>query len=244
MNNNTNEKKTNKVFSIIKLLILILIIVAIPIYIMVYHGDLIQSLKNPEGIVDVADYIMREYRTESIFIYIGLQVLQIIISVLPGQVFQMSAGYLYGFFFGLFLSIIGAALGGSLAYFIAYFLGRDAVKLFIKPETLDTWVTRLNSKKAYIAIFLLYLIPGLPKDMISYPAGIARINFKAFITMSLLGRTPAMAASVLIGAMYEKQNYSIMTVVAVISIIIFIICIIKRESISKYMDRFYEKVNQ
>ena len=243
MDHNNYREQPNKILSILKLLALAMIIIAVPLYFYLYKGDLISNLKNPDNIVAVADFI-KEYKTESIFIYLGLQIAQIIISVLPGQVFQMAAGYIYGTLFGIILSLIGAALGSALAYFLAYFLGRDAIRLFIKPDTLDTWVTRLNSKKAYIVIFLLYLIPGLPKDMISYPAGIARVNFKAFIVMSLLGRLPAMSASVLIGAMYEQKNYYVMGAVAIISVIIFLICVIKRKSISKYMDRFYEKVNK
>ena len=239
MNNNPKPQKKISVSSVLKLLLLVIIIIGIPLYIIIYKQDLVNSLKDANNLLAFAQFL-KEYQKESIFVYLGLQILQIVISVLPGQIFQMAAGYLYGILGGLLLSILGAALGSTIAYFLAYFLGQDIIRIFIKEDTLELWIARLNSKKAYIAIFLLYLIPGLPKDMLAYPAGIARINYKAFIIMSLLGRTPAMTASILVGAMYEQKNYFIIGIVAAVSIIIFFICLIKRQQISQWMDRFYE----
>ena len=237
-----SNNNSRKFLSALKLLLLIGIVVGIPIYLFVTKADVLQDLGNSDNLNLVTDFL-QEYRTESIFVYIGLQIIQIVISVLPGQIFQMAAGYLYGFPLGLLLSIIGAGLGSAIAYYLAVFLGHDALRLFIKPETMDHWVKRLNTKQAYIVVFLLYLIPGLPKDVIAYAAGIARMNVKAYLLMSLLGRIPAMSASILIGVFYETENYYGVGVVAAVSIVIFIICVIKRKSISSYLDRFYERIN-
>ena len=238
------DSKNNKsnISSIIKLLVLITVVIVIPVYVLIVKGDIVSFLKEPSSIKELASFL-REYKTESIFIYLGFQILQIIISVIPGQVFQMAAGYLYGFVPGLALSLLGACLGSTIAYFLAVFLGRDSLGLFIKKDTLDTWVTRLNTKKAYLIIFLLYLIPGLPKDLIAYPTGIARINIKAFLILSLTGRLPAMAASVLMGALYEDQSYTAMIIIASVSIVLFLICFIKRGDINRFMDGFYNKMS-
>lgn len=240
--NTETNKGSNKVLSALKLFLLIGIIAAVPLYIYINHGDKIQEWGSRDSFDQIVAFLNR-YKLESIFIYLGLQIVQIIISVIPGQIFQMAAGYLYGFFFGLLLSIIGAFLGSTIAYYLAVYLGHDALKLFVKPETMNKWADRLNSKKAYIVVFLLYLIPGLPKDVIAYAAGVSRMNIKGFLTMSLLGRIPAMSASILVGVFYESENYYALGIVAAISVIIFIICVIKRDSISKFLDKFNERVN-
>lgn len=240
---NQNQNKSNKLISLAKLGILILIVIGIPTFVLIHFWDGIQTLGNKDSLFGVVEFLQR-YKTESYFVYIALQIMQIVISVLPGQVFQMAAGYLYGFPLGLLLSVIGATLGSVIAYYIARFLGRDAVKLFVKEDKIEYWVSRLNSKRAYIIVFLLYLIPGLPKDMIAYVAGVSDMKLRAFITLSILGRLPAMSASIAFGTFYESESYYLAAIVALISIVIFIICLIKRNAVSAFIDIFYEKLSQ
>lgn len=237
------ENNRKKIFSILKLCLLGIIIVAIPLYFLITRAHDIQGLKDLENFENIVDSITKEYFFESVLIYLTLQVLQIIVSVLPGQVFQMAAGYIFGIPLGLFFSIIGAFLGSTIAYFLAVTLGHNSLKYLVKTETLNYWVERLNSKKAYIIVFILYLIPGLPKDVVAYAAGMARMNYKAFIVLSLLGRIPAMTASILMGAFYDSNNYIGLGIVAAVTIVIFVICIIKRKSINAFIDNMYERVS-
>ncbi len=237
-NNIKKAKKTKIVFSILKLLILIGIVVAIPLYIFFYHHDFIDQFKSFEDIIT----FLAAYKTESILIYIAVQIIQIIISVIPGQAFQFAAGYLFGFPMGLLYSIIGAAIGTTITYCLAKFLGKDAIHIFFNEERINYFVERLNSKKAYTIVFLLYLIPGLPKDIVSYAAGISEMSFRPFLIVSLVGRLAGMSGSLLIGAFYFKKHYIGMALVGVLAVAMFILCLIKRKKISVYIDRFYEKL--
>ncbi|MBQ8563975.1 MAG: hypothetical protein IJ443_08845, partial [Firmicutes bacterium] len=90
--------------SILKLLLLLTIVAGIPLYIYFCHGD---WLRRFEDVQEVIAFLER-YERESIPIYLGLQVLQIVISVLPGQVFQIAAGYMYPFWLALLLALTGA----------------------------------------------------------------------------------------------------------------------------------------
>ncbi|MFR1723166.1 VTT domain-containing protein [Emergencia timonensis] len=104
------------------------------------------------------------------------------------------------------------------------------------------FIDSLNSKKAYTIVFLIYVIPGLPKDIVSYAAGVSEMKCKPFLILSLIGRIPGMAGSLLIGSLYMKQHYIGMGIIAVLAVVAFIICIIFRKRISKYLDKFYEKI--
>ena len=233
-------KKTKLILSILKLTILAGIVIAVPLYIFFYHSEFIEQFKSFD---DVLAYLER-YRFESIFIYIGIQVIQIVISIIPGQAFQFAAGYLYGFIPGLILSIIGAFLGTLISFYLARILGKDAVHLFFGEERINHFIDRLNSKKAYIIVFLLYLIPGLPKDVVSYAAGVSEMKFKAFAAFSMIGRIFGMSGSLLIGAFYFKQHYIGMVVIGTLAVIAFILCIIYRQKINRYLDKFYDKVTK
>ena len=233
------EKKVKVILSIGKLLLLILIVVAIPIYIYFFKYDFIAQFKSFEDIVS----FLKAYKTESIFIYIGVQVLQIVISIIPGQAFQFAAGYLYTFFPGLIYSWIGATIGTFISFYLAKLLGRSAIHLIFGEERMNYFLERLNSRKSFTIVFLIYLIPGLPKDMVSYAAGLSDMKFKTFLILSLVGRTPGMAGSLLIGSLYLTKHYVAMSIIGGVAVVLFVLCIIYRKKLTKYIDKFYDKIS-
>lgn len=112
---------------------------------------------------------------------------------------------------------------------------------FGREKTLE-YVEKLNSKKAYMAVFLIYLIPGIPKDVVSYAAGISEMKFKAFLILSVIGRLPGMMGSIMIGSMWHKQEYFGMIALCVLAVAAFVICIIFRKKINGLLDKIYNKI--
>lgn len=232
------ENRRRVIISILKILILIVIVIGIPLYVYFFKQDWLTQFKDFN---DVVSYL-KDYKMESVPIYIGLQVIQIVISIIPGQGFQLAAGYLYTFFPALLLSVIGALIGTALSFFLARWLGSDFVHLFFGREKTSEYVKKLNSKRAYTAVFLIYLIPGLPKDIVSYAAGVSEMEFKPFILLSLVGRLPGMMGSIMIGSMWHKEEYFGMIVLGALAIIAFILCIIFRKKINGLLDKVYDKI--
>ncbi len=233
-----NTKRSKLVLSVVKLLFLFAIVIAVPVYMVIYHRDFLASFDSIDDVVAFFD----KYTTESMLIYIGMQVAQIVISIIPGQALQFAAGILWGFFVGLILSIIGAFLGTTVSFYLAKLLGRDAMHILFTEDKMSWFVEKLNSRKAYTIVFLVYLIPGFPKDIVSYAAGISSMNYKAFLIFSMIGRTPAMAGSVLIGALYLSGHHAAMFAIGAFAIAAFVLCVIFRKKISRYIDKLYEKV--
>ena len=240
IDNLKHDNKRKVIISVLKILLLIAIVAGIPLYIYFFQGD---WLKQFEGFDDVVAYLQR-YKWESVPIYIGLQVLQIVISVIPGQVFQFAAGYLYSFFPALLFSICGAFIGTTLSFYLAKMLGRDFVHLFFGREKTLEYVQKLNSKQAYMIVFILYLIPGLPKDVVSYAAGVSEMKFKPFILLSLTGRLPGMMGSIMIGSMWNKGEYFGMIALGVIAVAAFVLCIVFRKKINQFLDKAYDKISE
>ena len=234
------ENKSRVIISTVKILLLILIVVGIPIYIWFFHGDWIKSIENIDDVVA----FLEKYETQSIFVYIGLQIVQIVISIIPGQVFQMAAGYIYGFWPALLFAMTGALLGTTLSFMLAKVLGRDFLHIFFGEEKMSYYIERLNSKKMYAIVFFLYLIPGIPKDMVSYAAGVSEIRFKPFLIISALGRIPGMIGCLLMGYMVMEEKYTGAVIIGVFAVIAFCICIAFRKKIQSFLDRFYEKITK
>ena len=227
-----------KAIPIIKLLLLLCIVVAIPANIVLYHHDIIERFESFEDII----FFLRQYHWQSILIYIVIQAFQVVISVIPGQAFQFAAGYLYTFLPGLLFSLTGAALGTCVSFWLAKVLGKDAVHLIVGAEKAAYYVERLNSRRAYAIVFLIYLIPGIPKDIVSYAAGVSEMRWHPFFTFSMLGRLPGMSGSLLIGALYMREHYVLMGIVAAAAVIAFVVCIIYRKKLEQYLDKLYDKV--
>lgn len=229
--------KKNKIFAAVKFAVLLIIVVGVPLYIYIFHKDFISQFRT----FDDAVSFLRQYKTLSVPVYLIAELLQIMISVLPGQVFQFAAGYLFGFLPGLIYTLIGAIIGTVFTFYLARILGSDAVHMMLGKERTKHYVDLLNSKKAYLITFLLYLIPGFPKDTVCYMAGVSEIKLRPFLILSVTGRMPAMAASIVFGSMYMKQNYTGMAIVAAVVGVIFIACVIKRKELISLVDKLYEK---
>lgn len=224
-------------FTVFKFILLLIIVVGIPAYLVIFQRDFLLEFKSFDDILA----FLEKNKAASIFTYIMIQSMQIIISIIPGQAFQFAAGYLYTFIPALLFSLIGAVLGTSVSFWLARILGKDFVHMLIDEKKIESYVTRLNSRRAYSIVFLLYLIPGLPKDILSYIAGLSEMDFRNFLLVSVIGRTPAMACSLLIGDLFMHGHYYIMVMVAGLVLIIVVICIIKRKSILKRIDNIERK---
>lgn len=237
-----SEKKQKRrvIISVLKILLLLLIVVGIPLYLYFFRLDFLKSFNDVDAIVA----LLNQHKSKSIIIYISFQILQVVISVIPGQVVQMAAGYLFGFWQALLFALSGAVIGTSISFWLAKLLGRDFLHIFFGEEKMNYYIERLNSNRAYTLVFFLYLIPGLPKDMISYAAGASEMRFKAFITLSTVGRLPGMIGCLLMGTMAESENYVGVGIIAAIAIVACILCLIFRKKINTKLDKFYERLSK
>ncbi len=225
--------------TVFKFALLLVILVGVPLYFYFYQKDFLDQMSS---LANVRAYLS-QYQTQSIFIYIGAQMLQIIISLIPGQWLQIAAGFLYGFWLGFLYSVIGATLGTVITYYLAKILGKDAITLIFGEEKFHKYQEKITSKKGMVVIFIIYLIPGVPKDLCNYIAGLSNVKLKPFLILSLIGRSPGMMGSLLIGRQIEVGGYNAAVVIAVIAVILFILGVIFREKVFNIIDKSYDKLS-
>ena len=232
------HKRIKVISTILKFALLLLIIIGLPLYIYFFEPQLIDSMSS----VEYVNALFEHYHAESILVYIGAQILQILICVIPGQWLQFAAGYMYGFWLGFLYSIIGAAIGSVVTYYLAKLLGRDAMHLIFGEARINEFIHKLNSKKAIVIVFLIFLIPGVPKDLCNYAAGISEMKLKPFLIVSLVGRSPGMMGSLLIGRQIEAGNYTGAIVVAAVAVVLCVVGIIMRKRLTGWMDKAYDRL--
>lgn len=231
--------KLKKLFTILKLAALLLIIIAVPLYILLCHRDWLDTMRD----LDQIRLIISQYKgIEAAFVYLAAQIIQIIISVIPGQALQIAAGFMFGFLIALGLSIVGAVIGTIITYYLGKVLGRDAMHLIFGEEQINKYVEQMNSRRAAAIVFLIYLIPGIPKDVVSYAAGISSMRLRPFLLLSLTGRLPGMIASLLIGKQIFEGDYRAAIIVAVIASVAFILGVVFRKRLMAWFDKTYTRI--
>ena len=229
--------KRKAFLAIAKLALLLFIVMGIPLSIYWNHPEILEHFRSLEALNAFLD----RYHTTGIFVYLFLQILQILVPVIPGQAMQLAAGYMYILPLALFLTILGIALGTIISFTMSRILGYDAMVLFFGQNRMDEYVAKLNSKRAYLVIFLLYLMPGFPKDFICFAAGVSRIRLIPFLVLSVVGRIPALTLSLVIGRMTRAGSYTGAIVVCVVAVVLFLVCIWKRQAVMDFSDRIYEQ---
>lgn len=232
------RKRYKTISAILKLLLLLFILIGLPLYIYFCQHQIIEQFSSIEKI----EAFFAEYKTQSIFYYLALQIIQVVICVIPGQGLQFAAGYMYGFWMGYVWSLVGAFIGTVISYYLAKILGHDAMHMIFGEERIKELLIAFNSKKAMVLVFLFYLIPGLPKDLCSYVAGLSEMKLKAFLIISLVGRSPAMMGSLLIGRLVDIGGYTGAIVIAAIAVILFSAGVILRKRVLVWIDIAYDKL--
>lgn len=122
-------------------------------------------------------------------IFIGLQALQVIIAPFPGELTGLLGGYLFGQWVGLLYSTIGLTLGSLVAFAVGRWLGARFIQRLVSPRTWSRLGFIVEAEGA-ILCFVVYVIPGLPKDLACYLFGLSPIPFWLFAVLSTLGRIP------------------------------------------------------
>jgi uncharacterized membrane protein YdjX (TVP38/TMEM64 family) len=194
-----------------------------------YYQKYFYILKDPERI---KVYVM-SFGKFGYLVFLMIQIIQVIAFFIPGEIIQIASGYIYGTFLGTITSVIGISIGSIIVYGIAYRFGRPFVEKIISERNLKLFHRILEIGSMKYIIFLVYLIPGLPKDVLAYFCGISDLKFKDFAIYSTLGRIPGIAISSYFGANLLTGNNVTLIIIAITMSIIFVLGVIRGEKIIK-----------
>ena len=237
MNNEASSDKYKKILALSKLILLVIIVAGIPAFLYLKYGAELFSKDSAERVVD---YLKANSSIAALLI-ICIQIVQVVICFLPGQPVQFAASYMFGVARGFAFSITGAVIGTVISFYLAKLLGNDAMNLFFGEEEVRDYKKKLDSGRGLLLAFLIYLIPGIPKDIVSYVAGISDMRFRPFLLVATVGRIPGMLGSLMLGHFFGRQDYRAMIIIAVIIAVILLICYIKRDALIGFLDDVEKK---
>ena len=150
------------------------------------------------------------------FAFMAVQVLQVVIAPIPGEVTGFIGGYLYGPVMGTLYSTIGLTLGSWLAFGLAHFFGLPLVEKFVKPELVQRF-DRFMRKKGALYAFILFLIPGFPRGSLCYVIGLSHIPAGTFLLIVIAGRFFWTLMLSMTGDFARNDEYMSVLVIAAVS---------------------------
>jgi uncharacterized membrane protein YdjX (TVP38/TMEM64 family) len=168
----------------------------------------------------------------------GVQIFQIVVAFIPGEPVELLSGILYGIPGGFILCVAGCVAGSALVFTLARRLGaRFAVSLF-NPEKSGRYAFLRDSRKIKLIVFLLFLIPGTPKDMLTYLAGLSHIRLGQFLLLANFARIPSIISSVVIGATLWEGDWKISALVFALTALIGVLGIFYKDKMIEICRRF------
>lgn len=145
--------------------------------------------------------------------FIGIMTLQVIVAIIPGEAFEIGAGYAFGVWEGTLLCQISIAIGTTVIFLFVRRFGMRALEVFFPLEKINSMRYLRDSKKLYLLASLVFFIPGTPKDLITYFLGLTKIRLLPLVLISTFMRLPSIVTSTLSGDALGEERYIMAAIV-------------------------------
>ena len=185
-------------------LFIIGLFVLLSLILFVYIGKpLVEFAKEPEKFRSWIE----SFGVFSSIVYMLIVFLQVVIAIIPGEPLEIVGGYAFGFFEGTILCLIAGTIGSLIVFLLVKKFGMRFVSLFFPKEKIDKIKFLRYSPKRDIIFMILFIIPGTPKDMLCYFAGITDMKISVWLFICSLGRIPSVVTSTIGGDALGTKDY-------------------------------------
>ena len=139
--------------------------------------------------------------------YVGMVLLQVLVAVIPGEPLEICGGYAFGALWGTVLCLLGALLGSVAVFAFVRRFGQPLVEVFFPREKLESLRFLHSSPRRDALLWLIFTVPGTPKDLLCYFAGLTDLSWGRWLLISSVGRIPSIVTSTIGGDALGVQNY-------------------------------------
>lgn len=153
-------------------------------------------------------------------VFVGMVVLQVVVAFIPGEPIELAAGYAFGFWEGTALTLLGFLIGSWIIFSLVRRFGVHLVEVFFPPEKIRRFEFLKDPKKSEVLALVLMLLPGTPKDFLSYFAGLTPLTLKKWMLIVLVGRIPSLVTSTATGAAAGRGRYLLTAVMVGITLVL------------------------
>ena len=149
------------------------------------------------------------FGTTGKIIFVAIRALQTVVKFIPAEPLEIGSGYAYGTFGGLFYCMLGTFLGSLVIIALTKIFGVKVVNIFVSQEQINSLRFLQNKAKLTTTLFIIYLIPGTLKDIITYLIGVTDFSMVKFMLITSFARIPSIITSTICGSALEKKSYAL-----------------------------------
>jgi uncharacterized membrane protein YdjX (TVP38/TMEM64 family) len=173
-------------------------------------------------------------------IFIIIQILQVLFAPFPGEATGFVGGFLFGTAKGFVYSSIGLTLGSLINFFIGRFMGKRFVRKLIPERQLDR-LDKLVKRQGVIVLFILFVIPGFPKDYLCLFLGLSKLPVKIFFILTGIGRMPGTLMLSLQGSYIFEQRYGLFAIIMGFCLVVVFLAYTYRDPLYQWLEKFNDK---
>ena len=219
--NKVRNLDRSTVFKFAGLLAFVVLMIVIVVLAWPYTADVFS-----EGGVERLVERVQNAGAAGVLILLGMQFLQIIVAFIPGEVVQVAAGAIYGPWLGALVILVGCFFSSWLIYEVVHRLGQPFVEAMVPTKYLGRLRAFEEQGKLTPLVAILFLIPGLPKDVFTYLVPLTNMPRKTFLLTTTLARIPGILMSTYAASGLVEGNFAssivIFVVLAIIAILAFL----------------------
>lgn len=152
--------------------------------------------------------------------YVGIVILQVIVAFIPGEPLELAGGYAFGWLEGTVLSLLGIIIGSALVFCLVRRFGVKLVEVFFSQDKIKEVAFLKNPKKTRVIAFILMMIPGTPKDFLSYFAGLTQLKLTEWLLIVTVARIPSVITSTVSGGAAGSENYLLAGITLAVTVLL------------------------
>lgn len=219
------ENKQLNIKQIIKNSIPIIIFIAVMGLLTLAFWPYIEKLSTEDGRVAFKEWV-DGLGFGGWLVTLGIQLLQIFVAFIPGEPVELMLGYVWGPWLGTFTCLLGIFIGTLIIFLLVRKLGKKFVKKVVGTDDLTKYKFLRDKNKLEITIFILFFIPGTPKDALTYIVPFAPIRPLKYMLIATLARIPSIITSTIVGDSVADGDYLVAIIVFALTAVISVLGII------------------
>ncbi len=140
-------------------------------------------------------------------VFVGMVVFQVLVALIPGEPLEIGGGYAFGAIEGTLLCVLGITIGGILIFLLVRKFGMKLVEVFFPAEKIRSLKFLQNEKRLNLLAFIIFAIPGTPKDLLSYFVGLTPMKLSTWLLITSVARLPSIVSSTWGGSALNQEKY-------------------------------------
>lgn len=223
------KNKENRTVRLITLFGSLAVIIAFIVVYAIYGKELLAFVKDTKGFRNWLD----SFGGWAECVFVLIRAFQTVIKIVPAEPLEIGSGYAFGTFWGTVWCMAGTELGSAVIILLTKIFGKKLVLSFVSQEKIDSFKFLNDQKRLTVTLFLIYLIPGTPKDVITFLIGLTKMKLWVFLLVTGIARIPSIITSTIVGSALGENKLKFAIIIYVLTVVI--------SALALFIYKFVEK---